>query len=167
MTALLINDNDLGVEKETLLLTSFFFATKKSISSFPLLHMSVVSSAYLKSTIYNSFTSKTNSSFKFMKCLSHMSHDVFLVHIEKTWWQNTPLSESPSNAEPFEHSVLPTVVLTADSWSSYSLLTRSVRCFGNPIFVMIIHISLCLHSQMLLSSRWNTDTVAFDVPCTA
>ena len=42
-------------------------------------------------------TSKTNSSYKSMNCLSH---DVFFVHIEKTWWQNTPLLESPSNAEP-------------------------------------------------------------------
>ena len=79
---------------------------------------------------------------------SHLQNALFLqIHKTPLFWYflsslNTTLLESP---------------YTSEFWSSYSLLKRPIRCFGNSIFVKIIPLCIVAHTVNFLCSRWNRE----------
>ena len=63
-------------------------------------------------------------------------HDILWTEVKGTWWQYTTFSYS---LIILNHSVVPYLVLTVSSWSTYRFLRRQVRWPGTPINWRISH----------------------------
>ena len=125
-----------------------FTRQRRSISSFLLLHISVVSSAYLKAVILSppKRTHPLNTCSASLMMYSEYTLKRLGDRIHSCW---SPLPM-------VNHSVLPTPVLTADSWSLYWPNLLDVLEIQFLSWSSTFHYGL--HSQMTLSSWWNTDT---------